>query len=120
MDTNYVVLDLETYNSLYDKARIYDAMYTQVETNEELFEDNSSDVESNSTEEWDVVMNSDSYGIPRGAKGKILEPNERVPYIKWDKNYRCTFVKEVNGVVYDNVFAMYRSDLKFINESEDK
>lgn len=96
-DNNYVILSLEKYNELYDKAKKYDEVIT---CHEEI--DNKYNVECVRT----------FANIPIGARGIDLEPNSSCPYIEWDNHYDCTYSTEINGVTYENVFAVARENIK--------
>lgn len=126
---SYVTLTLKDYNDLYDMAKRYLEM-TQVElveTTEEPVEDIKpvenieEPVETN--EEWDVILVEDCDGIPKGAKGKDLQPGNTVPFIAWDKNYDVEYGKmykhTIDGITYKNVWSIERKYLKPINERED-
>lgn len=102
---SYVTLTLQDYNDLYDMAKRYLEM-TQVELVE-------------TTEEWDVILTERTNNIPCGAKGKVLQTNHFCPYVKWDKPYEDTYVRTVDGIKYQNVYAVTKEKLKFINEREE-
>lgn len=133
-DTSYVSLSLEKYNELYDKAKKYDEMQAEEVTNSliDLLKGRTIKVnlannkETAATEEvidnsyYDVELLYDFDGIPKGAKGKCLEPNNHIPYVDWDKHYDYCFERKVNDVVYNNVCAVNVIYLKKLNEKKEE
>lgn len=61
-------------------------------------------------EDYDVILTENEEFIPKGAKGKDLQPNENFPFVAWDKPYTGTY--EQDG--YENVWAVRRVNLKKI------
>lgn len=98
-NNSYVNLSLEKYNELYDKAK-------------------KEDTEQDS--KYDVELIEDCDYIPKGAKGINLQPDSDYPFVEWDKHYSNCYSKKIDCITYENVWAVSRSNLKSINNKEEK
>lgn len=127
-DNSYVNLSLQKYNELYDKAKKYDeltkelgdkiseSISTIVDNFNKMFTTDDKEQDS----KYNVELIEDYGGIPKGAKGIDLQPNCLYPHIKWDKFYDNCYIQNVDGITYENVYAVDRDYLKLINNKEEK